>query len=342
MHVELVVPALFDAAAAAAAAELLLARGRRRERDASTLEQWLGEAFGLGDAPLPAGALSALAGGLETGPGIWLRSDPVHLSANQDGVRLLPAEAFALAPADAAALAQALNAHFAGDFVLHVLQPGAWCLQLVRDMPPLQARPPLSLAGRGIDAELPDKRWHSLLNEIQMALHGHPANAAREARGEPAVNGLWLWGAGRLPAAANGPWHSFSAENLSALGLARLAHLRHRAPGTDAQTWLGRASEEGRHLVVLDDLRAPRALGEADALAAALQRLEERWFAPLLAALRAGRIGMVTVHVPDAGFASETVRSDLRRFWRRPRPLPAYAKRAAEDDAQVDARGGAA
>ena len=35
---------------------------------------------------------------------------------------------------------------------------------------------------------------------------------------------------------------------------------------------------------------------------------------------------MLTVHVPDAGASFETVRGDLRRFWRRPRPLAEYGK----------------
>jgi len=44
-------------------------------------------------------------------------------------------------------------------------------------------------------------------------------------------------------------------------------------------------------------------------------------------ALRAGRIGMVTVHVPDSpdGASFETIRGDLRRFWRRPKALGHYA-----------------
>lgn len=335
MHVELVVPALFGAAARAPAAELLLARGRRTGHAARELEGWLGEAFGLGEASLPAGALSAFAGGLETGAGDWLRADPVYLHASQDGVRLLPVEAFALQMDEAAQFAAALNAHFAGDFALHVLRPGAWALQARRDVP-ASGQSPLALAGRGIHAALPAKRGHALLNEIQMALHLHPLNAARQARGEREINGLWLWGAGRLPAAARGPWQSVSAEDLPALGLARLAQIRHRAPGTGAEAWLERAPEDGRHLVVLDALRAPHALREAGALTDGLCELETRWFAPLLAALRAGRIGMLSVHVPDAGFASETVRGDLRRFWRRARPLQSYAT-AAPGGAAEDA-----
>ena len=39
-----------------------------------------------------------------------------------------------------------------------------------------------------------------------------------------------------------------------------------------------------------------------------------------------GRVGMVTVHVPDSlGASFETVRGDLRRFWRRPKALEKYA-----------------
>jgi hypothetical protein len=59
----------------------------------------------------------------------------------------------------------------------------------------------------------------------------------------------------------------------------------------------------------------------------ALDRLEQEWFEPLLAALRSGRIGMVSVHVPDAAYALsfETIRADLRRFWRLAKPLERYA-----------------
>jgi hypothetical protein len=56
-----------------------------------------------------------------------------------------------------------------------------------------------------------------------------------------------------------------------------------------------------------------------------LAELESRWFAPLLAALRTGRIGMLSVHLPEAGAGFELVRGDLRRFWRRSKPLPDYA-----------------
>jgi hypothetical protein len=329
MHVELVVPALLRSAASAPALELLLARGRRAGSPPASLEDWLGRAFGLGEGPPPAGALSALAAGLEPGAGHWLRADPVHLRADRDRVLLIPSAGFDIAADEAQSLCDALNRHFADQFSLHPFAPDRWGL-CAHSAIELRARAPIEIAGRDIDAELPDKRWHAQLNELQMALYQHEVNTAREARGDLAVNGVWLWGAGALPGAAAvsnaGLWQSVSAADPVALGLAKLAGLRHHAPGAGAASWLARAPEDGRHLVLLDGLRAAHALGDAEALAARTLELETQWFAPLLAALRAGRVGMVTLHAPDAGASFETARGDLRRFWRRPRPLAEYVR----------------
>ena len=103
--------------------------------------------------------------------------------------------------------------------------------------------------------------------------------------------------------------------------------LRYRTLPGSATAWLDRAPEDGRHLVVFDALRVPLALSETGEYQDAIARLERDWFAPLLSALRGGRIGMITIHVPDAAecLAYESIRGDLRRFWRRPRALEHYA-----------------
>jgi len=311
MHVELVVPALFSAAPAHAspALELLLARGRRVHAERSSLEDWLVRAFGL-EGPAPAGALTALACNEDPGGKAWLRADPVHLRADRDHAVLVPNEAFTLSMEEAQALASALTPLLEGRYTLHALRPDQWCLSGDR-LEGAGTRAPIDLAGADVDSNLPARHWHTLLTEIQMALYDHPVNTERERRRQPVVNSLWLWGAGALPAAAKGPWHSLSADHLVALGLARLAQVRHRSLGAGAAGWLERAPEDGRHLLVLDARRS--------------SALEEHWFAPLLAALKSRRIGMATVHVPDAGLSVETTRVDLHRFWRRPRPLAAWA-----------------
>ncbi len=338
MHLELVVPALFPAQdlppallpASLPALELLLARGRRRAAVAADLETWLARAFGLaappgGAVPVPAGALTALAHGLDPGAHEWLRADPVHLRADRNRLLLVPSPAFALSTEEAQGLAGALAPLLAGKFVLHAVQPDQWCLRLEgAEASGIVAGAPIALAGADIDSHLPPMAWRRLFTEMQMALYEHPVNTARERRGVPVINSLWLWGAGKLPPAARGPWQSLNTNDGVGTGLARSAGIPHRAPGTGAAEWLARAPEDGRHLLVLDELRGAHAFEDIDALARRLQELEEHWLAPLLAALKAGRVGMLTIHVPEAAASFETVRADLRRFWRRRRPLATY------------------
>jgi hypothetical protein len=216
-------------------------------------------------------------------------------------------------------LLESLNRHFAGRLEMQALEPGRWCARLAADLE-LPAASPLEMAGRGVD---PGSKADALLNEVQMVLHEHPVNEAREARGEPALNSVWLWGAGRAPRGVEAGWQSVNADEPIALGLARAARIRGRPLPASAEAWLERSPEEGRHLLVLDALRLPLALSDAAAFASAVEALENKWFAPLLGALRAGRIGMVSVHVPDSAASAsfEIIRGDLRRFWRRARPL---------------------
>ena len=275
---------------------MLLARARARALEARGLHAWLGEAFGLD--PLPAGALTAFESGF------WLRADPVHLRVAGD--RLVLAPAVGLARAEAEALVQALNRHFAGAHEFRVAQPDAWVLRTAPAA--LDTLSAAEMAGRDIDPQLPGGRWPALLNEIQMVLHAQPLN---EARAEP-VNSVWLWGAGELPAKAAGSWRSVAADEPVLAGLARLAGIAHRALPRSAPDWLEGMPAEGRHLVLLE---------------AAHAELEARWCAPLLDALKAGRIGMLSLHAPEAGRSFEVARADLRRFWRRARAVASHAPR---------------
>jgi hypothetical protein len=252
----------------------------------------------------------------------------VHLRLEQTRLSLIPGKWCGISRDEADAYAAALNRHFEGRHVFLAVRPDQWCLRAGVDAA-LESASPLELAGGDIDESLPGEpgstEWNALLNEIQMALHEHPANTEREARGAPPVNSVWLWGAGRRPENAHGPWHSLTSDDALAAGLAQLAGIRHRALPASAGEWLDRAPEEGRHLIVLDALRAILVLGGTGEHADRLAALEARWFAPLLEALRSHRIGMVTVHAPDSGHSYETIRGDLRRFWRRTRPLAAYS-----------------
>ena len=312
MHVELVAPGLLAAAQGARlpCAELLLARGRANRVQRVSVERWLQEAFGLEGGGLPAGALTALARG-EAAEGLLARADPVHLQLMREHIAVVPGAALAVSREEADALAAAINDHFAGRLEVHVFDPVRWWARLAEPIE-LGAEGPLAHAGRALR---PGTAGDALMNEIQMLLHAHPVNEAREARGEAPVNGLWLWGGGAAPKDVQPRWQSVTADDPVALGLAQAAKSRGRALPASADAWLARLPEDGRQLVLLDGLRQAAHSPIA---------LEQAWFAPLLAALRDGRIGMLTVHVPDSGVSFETIRGDMRRFWRRRRPLASY------------------
>jgi hypothetical protein len=295
MHCELAIPGLFGDSTGVrfAALELLLARGRRVRAPARSLEAWLSEAFELGDAPFPAGALTLLGCGDEPGEATWARADPMHLRFFRDHFATVPGEPFEVQREEADALCEALSSHFAAQLEFRACEPRRWSARLFNDAAPNDA----------------------LVNEVQMLLHAHPLNEAREARGELAINSVRFWGAGQAPRRAQCRWQSVAAADPAVRGAARLAGTRHRALPGSAPGWLDRLPEDGRHLALLD------------ARETALADLERDWFAPLLAALRSGRIGMVTLHAVDGSeeVSFETIRGDLRRFWRTKKPVEHYA-----------------
>ena len=308
MHCELIVPALMPPGEEAAAAladlrlpslELLLARSRRTSDETIPLECWLAQSFGGDeDDEIPAGALTLAASGGAAGDATWMRADPAHLRLNRDELVLVPATAFGVRPDETQSLAETLNRHFSGELTFYPLSGERWCVR-IDGIPAaaLRTKTPAEVAGRDINRHLPSgegaMRWHGLLNEIQMLLHEHPVNEAREARGDPVVNSVWLWGAGVLPAEAEAPWQSATADDPIALGYAKVAGLRHRLLPSNAGEWLERLPEDGRQLVVLDTLRLPFALGDFEGWRLRITELEERWFVPLQAALK----GLSLIHI---------------------------------------------
>ena len=56
-----------------------------------------------------------------------------------------------------------------------------------------------SSADRFMPTGVGSESYHRLLSEMQMSLHEHPVNNAREAVGKRVVNSLWIWGGGIAP-----------------------------------------------------------------------------------------------------------------------------------------------
>ena len=205
------------------ALEALLGRGSRQPCAAEGVEAALCEALGITrqqDWPLAPATLRADGG--VAGDAYWLRADPVHLRVMRDRIVLADSESLELSRQEADALATSIGDHFGAELSPLSLHPQRWYLRF--PTAPRLVTTPLSVAvGRDIEPLLPHgrdaMRFRTLSNELQMLLHAHPVNQAREARGELAVNSLWLWGGGRLPACAAFPSPIY-ARNAEAQALA--------------------------------------------------------------------------------------------------------------------------
>jgi len=331
-HTDLLSPHASGAGTSLTSAETLLAKGRRNlSSDGAGTEAWLKTRYAIssaGDSGMAAWSL--LGDGMAPGEAAWLRADPVHLRIDRDSLVLADSTLFAVTREEAGALSAHLNAHFAPELEFLPVHPRRWYARMRHAELPI-CTPPSQARGRTVSAHLPAganaMRWHALMNEVQMALHDHPVNEAREMRAELPVNSIWFWGGGMLEQPSVRPFDLVLADDPLARGLA-LASGASAAPlPADAALLLSPSTDSGRVLVLLDALSAPAAYGDAQAWSEQAARLESRWFAPLLAALRKGRVGMITLHMgtPHGSLSAETVRNDLRHFWRRTRPIADYA-----------------
>jgi hypothetical protein len=149
------------------------------------------------------------------------------------------------------------------------------------------------------------------MNEIQMLLHDHPVNRAREADGKWPINSVWFWGGGRhLPLEAP-PFSQLAAGHALARALAQAAGMDCAHPDR-----LDRLHEGEAAMVILE---LPTGADPA-MLAGALHAVEEKWFRPALSRLR--RRAIRSMHLVCTGTSPasrELTPLSVYRFWQRPR-----------------------
>lgn len=295
----------------------LLRQAGRQARFAGTWEDWLCKRLGAArQRDWPVAPYAALGEGLDAGHGYWLCASPVCLQPQRDSLLLQDGAADDLDLAQAQLLVQALNAHFAADglqfFAPH---PARWYLR-VAAAPQLHTVPLLQVGGRPVNDCLPRGAdalaWHRYGNEMQMLLHAHPVNAAREAAGCPPLNAVWLWGGGVLSALPARPDVDIWSDAALARGLAQAGKCGLRPPPADAGAWLARGSGAGTRFAVVQHDQG----GDADW---SPQHLERAWFAPLLHALGQGRLARLELHLAedDVVTSCALTRADLWKWWRR-------------------------
>lgn len=268
----------------------------------------------------PAAAFSYLGDTGRVPATVCMRIDPVHLATGRDGLVLLDSGQFGITREEAAELVDAirplLDEH---DASIDMPCPSRWYLQLPA-APVLRTTPLFNIAGREIGTGLPrgvDQRiWHRLFNEIQMTLHDHPVNRAREARGVPTVNSVWFWGIGRLPATVHQHAGTVFANEPVARGIAHACGLTLHPLPDGASELIQESQAEQDCIFIIDGGWCFSQYHDAGGWLDFLESLERDWIAPLLQALERGRIQSLSILVPGhQGYHLK--RWHLWRFWRR-------------------------
>lgn len=312
---QLVVPALFQTAeyietpgdAGMPHLERLLVRGRRTSLEHLATEELLCRELGIErQQDWPIASMILASAGRNPGNAYWLRADPVHVRIERDQLILHQTEP---TEEEADLLCNALASHFGNEFSPQPLRPDAWFVSLPHT--PQLATTPLSLAaGRHIEPLLPlggdAMKWRKLLNEVQMLLFHHPVNQVREQRGEPAINSVWVWGGGCLPA----------GHDVRRMVLCGNPDLRAIAEFAGAQlsplpkNWNPQMPDDA--LVIVDEPHGRLRNGDFSAWLQKMQELDRYWLQPLMASGRAFRIDD-----PLRGSTLWWRRVDGWKFWKR-------------------------
>jgi len=292
------------------ALERLLARGRSRPLEGSP---WAALACLAGGAAprWPVGPVSAL-GELDAPPPACLRAEPLGAELERHGLFRLRAATLAITRAEAEALAEAFRQTFGGEGLrLEIACPERWYL-IPADGPGDAGgwqgfERPAGMLAPGERPAPPEAGLRLLLSELEMLFHAHPVNAARREHGVADIAGLHPWGGGRLDRSAGLlPRDPAVVEEPFLAGLRRLGAVRGRGHAHFDPAMQG-AGDVAWPLVI-----------ETHG-AASMESIDDAWAAPLLSALRRGRID--GVRVVTGRTVHETRRLDAFRFWQRARPL---------------------
>lgn len=299
----------------------LMARAAYMSDASMDKEGWLCGAFGVArQQDFPLAPILASAGKLDATRGYWLCATPVYLDTRRNALVLNDAVANDITADESAAFVATLADHLRDENIrLHSTQSGQWFLS--SEAAPLMTTTSLAaVTGRDVRPFLPQgadsARWHRILTEIQMLLHSHSVNDARETRGRLPVNSVWLWGGGIRPAPVAEPFATVWSDDAMVRALAHHSGCRSepRAARITPETLT-----KDSHFFSFESLETQLRLGDAQAWSDAVIALNRDWFIPLMQALKARHLQSLTViSANEAGLQKFFIRpTDLIKLWRK-------------------------
>jgi hypothetical protein len=295
-------------------------------------ELWIARALGLAQGLAPAFGASAMRGlGLDPGDGTWFVVNPAHIQIAHSHLMLADVRGLDLIEPESRALFESARACFEeAGYALEYGAPDTWFMR-ADDWDELRTASPDAAVGMNLTDWMPSgppaRAFRKLQNEVQVTWYTHPANAARERRGQAPINTFWPWAgasiatehAQRVLAQASGKKierpqvAAFEAPGwLNALAAHRLASL---AEAIDSATTAG-----ADLLIACGNVATAAISADWSAWLMQMQRLEEELFAPLHAALTQGRIKQLRLVLSHRDGHLDTLTTPMaqRKFWRRP------------------------
>lgn len=177
------------------------------------------QSLGYAAEQLPLADLLAQEHGLA---GEWLILSPIHWQASHNDAMIMAyGEDLCLADDESRAWFQALADYLARDLWQLFYHNAEIWLMSRKSMPAIQAKSIYQMFHRSMRPELlaldDSLFWSSFLTETQMFLHSHPLNQSRIRQQKPLINGVWVWGTGRLNVSKTAICTLASFENIARL-----------------------------------------------------------------------------------------------------------------------------
>lgn len=220
-------------------------------------------------------------------------ADPIHIETSMQGVSVR-SQSLEVTSQEAESIIKELNHFLVQDDLrieVDVNLPQHWYL-LGDGLKSLISTPLTQIEEGGLLSALPQGEhkayWHRLWSEVQMLLHSHPVNQAREQQGKPSINALWFWGeaAQALNQYAEHPIDTVVNGGVVEQAIAQSCECDYvRAEHFKDITW----GEDKRYLVVLDQLQLPAQQDDCESWQVAFSQLERDWLKPAMECLDQGK-----------------------------------------------------
>jgi hypothetical protein len=305
----------------------LLTKGTHEKLPQNSASYTLCELFGLssrqGDHPVA--AISRLSDDNQHPEGLWLRADPVHVSADRDGLILIDNNRFVLSQHDALALAADINMLLKPYSInLEVPVPTRWYLRIHADYK-LKTTPIDSVIGKDILPFMPtgDDRINliQLMNDIQMTLHDSEVNRKREQEKQLPINSVWFWGYGELPEIIERRWSFVTSDEMLAKGLSMVAATPFEVLPESYKDIKDKGSSYNG-LIVINSFQKFSYYHDLEGWLEALLSVESNWFAPLLNALKRKEFDQLTIQTDINSITMD--KASRYKIWKKKKNLQSF------------------